>query len=255
MIHLKRFFHIVKKILCFVLFGLGGIILTFLVFPPILLFFRNQEKQERVLRKVIQLSFASFTRLMVITGVLNIDLHGFEELRTAESKIICANHPTLLDVVFLIGNVKNANCIVKSELWKNPFVKGVISRIYIPNSLGSEEMLKECGLSLEKGHNIILFPESSRTIKDKPLKFHRSASHLALASGYDILPVHIDVVWPSGLGKEDKLLSSPDNGIIDFVLSVREVLTISKYEKMERPIAARQLTNELMFIIFARESL
>jgi 1-acyl-sn-glycerol-3-phosphate acyltransferase len=35
--------------------------------------------------------------------------------------MIIANHPSLIDVVVLIGLVRDANCVVKQSLWHNPF--------------------------------------------------------------------------------------------------------------------------------------
>jgi hypothetical protein len=40
--------------------------------------------------------------------------------------MIIANHPSLIDVVFLIGLVRQANCVVKQSLWENPFTRGPV---------------------------------------------------------------------------------------------------------------------------------
>jgi len=49
-------------------------------------------------------------------------------------QLIIANHPTLVDIVFLISRVKQANCIVKQKLWHNPFMRGpILNAGYISN--------------------------------------------------------------------------------------------------------------------------
>ncbi len=53
-----------------------------------------------------------------------------------------ANHPTLIDVVVLIGLMEQANCVVKQALWSNPFTKGPVqSAGYILNA-GSEQFIQ-----------------------------------------------------------------------------------------------------------------
>lgn len=43
--------------------------------------------------------------------------------------LILANHPTLIDTVFLMAFVKHADCIVNNNLWRNPFTGGPVRSI------------------------------------------------------------------------------------------------------------------------------
>lgn len=74
--------------------------------------------------------------------------------------MIIANHPSLIDVVFLIGLVRQANCVVKKSLWENPFTRGPLrSTEYISND-GSMDMLDAAAESLQNGQTLIIFPEA-----------------------------------------------------------------------------------------------
>ena len=71
-------------------------------------------------------------------GVLTYSVEGAEKLGRPGQMII-ANHPSLIDVVFLIGLVRQANCVVKQSLWQNPFTRGPVRDAgYISND-GSAE--------------------------------------------------------------------------------------------------------------------
>ncbi|WP_245395071.1 hypothetical protein [methane-oxidizing endosymbiont of Gigantopelta aegis] len=44
-------------------------------------------------------------------------------------QLIVANHPTLIDIVFLISRIPYACCIVKDSLWHNPLC---VDRLSMP---------------------------------------------------------------------------------------------------------------------------
>jgi 1-acyl-sn-glycerol-3-phosphate acyltransferase len=240
--------HVGRKLFCFGIFGLGGLIVTSLVFPFILLLPANHKG--KAYRGTISFFFALFVAILKLTGTIRLETAGLEKLENRENCIVCANHPTLIDVVFLIALLPNAGCIVKAALWKNPFIARAVARTYIPNSLDSEETLEQWRTLLDGGGDLLLFPESSRTVDPKNIRFHRSAAHIALNGGYDLLPVTIDVTLPSGLGKKDELISSPEKGVIEYRLTVRDRIDVKEYVDLPRPLGARKLTNRLFESIF-----
>ncbi len=247
---IPKFVHIFSKLFCFLLFGLGGIINGTAVFPLIFLFVWDKRQRERIMRKTIQLNFFLFVKVMSLLKVIDINYHDLEPLRRISGKIICANHPTLLDVVLLMAFVPDANCIVKSALWKNIFIRKIIGTLYIPNSMSSDQTMEESCSSLRRGNNLILFPESTRTRSGQKIKFHRSAAQIAMFSSTDIQPVHIGTVWPSGLGKDDSLFSAPEKGIIEYSVNPKQILSVSGFDEMPRPLAARRITETLYKTIF-----
>lgn len=107
----------------FALFGAGGLCLRLLVFPLLACLPGSAEKHQRRARHTISKLFWFFIRLMQRAGVLTYSVEGAENLGRPGQMII-ANHPSLIDVVFLIGLVRQANCVVKQSLWQNPFTRG-----------------------------------------------------------------------------------------------------------------------------------
>ena len=104
--------------------------------------------------------------------------------------MIIANHPSLIDVVVLISLIPNAGCIVKRGVWRNPFMRSVVSMAgYIPNN-GADELLKDSAKVLARGNNLIIFPEGTRTVIGKDLNpFARGAANIALRVEADVLPI------------------------------------------------------------------
>jgi len=148
--------------LSFMLFGLGGLLLRVLVFPLLSLCVREPGSRMRAARAVIRLSFRAFVGVMRLLGVLRYEVRGLEKL-DREGQLILANHPTLIDTVFLIAFVRNADCIVKGGLWNNPFTRGPVRAAgYICNDRGPE-LVEDCIASLGAGGNLIVFPEGTRT--------------------------------------------------------------------------------------------
>jgi 1-acyl-sn-glycerol-3-phosphate acyltransferase len=129
-------------------------------------------------------------RLLVRTGVLTYEFNGLERLGRPHQMIV-ANHPSLLDVVFLLAHVRNANCIVKHSLARNLFTSGPICNAgYITND-ESVEMLERAAQVLRDGETLIVFPEGTRTPAHGIPQFHRGACAIALRGAQIITPVVI----------------------------------------------------------------
>lgn len=123
--------------LCFAIFGLGGLLLSVTALPLLALLSNGNEQQRQAqARRLVQLTFKWFIGVMKWTGVFNFDFKAIEKLRSVRGHVIIANHPCLIDVVALISFVPNPDCVVKSHLWKNPFMRGVIrSTGYLSNDV------------------------------------------------------------------------------------------------------------------------
>jgi 1-acyl-sn-glycerol-3-phosphate acyltransferase len=110
--------------------------------------------------------------------------------------LILANHPTLLDIVFLMAFVRRADCIVKSGLWRNPFMRGPVKAAgYIRNDHGVG-LLDACIAAIGRGENLVIFPEGTRTSSDGAIKLKRGAAHIAVRSACRVAPVLIRCAPP-----------------------------------------------------------
>lgn len=229
--------------MAFTLFGLGGLILRLIIFPLLNLRTRNQNTQQTRARKSIGWAFRQFILFMTKTGILNVDFQGAERLGRP-GQLIIANHPSLLDVVFLIGHVANANCIVKHGLFKNTFTRGPISEAgYISNDQ-SIDMLDRAAQVLHDGQTLIIFPEGSRTPKDGKPRFHRGACAIALRGAAVITPVIIEM-HPRSLTKGEPWYRIPPQRM-QYSIRVGEDIDPTLWRSQAPiPIAGRRLNEHL----------
>lgn len=176
---------------CFTLFGLGSLVLALTVLPLIRLWPGDNYQRDSRARKVVHYAFRYFVWQMDVLGCIHVELTGREQLRNTRSQLVIANHPSLIDVVILIACIPSCVCIVKQALWRHPFMGGVVRLSgYISNS-DPEGLLAQCQQSFDSGSSIVVFPEGTRTVDDKPLKFQRGAANIAVRCGVEVLPVSI----------------------------------------------------------------
>lgn len=185
-----RLWRIFATALAFACFGIGGLVLWLTVFPLQALLLRDSARRQRAARTVVQGAFRLFVGWMRLLGLICSEVLGAEKLQR-RGLLILANHPTLIDVAFLISLVPNASCVVKSTLATHPCTRGPVRATgYICNNPDSDLMLA-CAETLAAGSNLIIFPEGTRSLPGQALKMQRGAAQIALRGGLDITPVRI----------------------------------------------------------------
>lgn len=230
--------------LSFALFGIGGLLLRVIVFPLLALCVRAPEARRRAARATIRASFRAFVGIMRGLGVLRYEVRGLDKLER-RGQLILANHPTLIDTVFLIAFVPNADCIVKGALCNNPFTRGPVRAAgYICNDRGPA-LIDDCIASLRSGGNLIIFPEGTRTPRDGTPELKRGAANVAVRGARPITPVLIRCEPPT-LGKGDKWWHVPPRQA-HFRIEVGDDIGVDSYRSgaMSEVVAARRLTEYL----------
>ena len=173
--------RLIATALSFSLFGIGGVLLRVLIFPLLSLLPGDSLARRTRARAVVSKTFYLFVRFMYRSGVLTYEVEGIERLGQPGQMVI-ANHPSLIDVVFLIGLVRHANCVVKQSLWNNPFTRTPLRcSEYISND-GSMDMLDTAAEALKSGQTLIIFPEGTRTRPGQPPAPNWAKASAALAS-------------------------------------------------------------------------
>lgn len=191
----------------FAVFGIGGLLIGAFVFPLIHLLSMHREAARRRCQIVVRRCFAIFIWLMKSLGVLSYEWEHGERLNR-HGLLVVANHPSLIDVVFIISRMPNTLCVVKSSHWRNPFVMGVMHATgYIPNN-DPVRLVEDCVLALSRGFSLVIFPEGTRTASGGMLKLKRGAASIIAASGKAFTPVTITVA-PTTLTKEEKWYQVP----------------------------------------------
>ena len=234
----------------FVLFGLGGLVLRLFVLPLLGLLPGDATTRRRRARAAISKAFYLHVQFMYRSGVLTYDFDGAERLGRPGQMII-ANHPSLIDVVFLIGHIRDANCIVKQSLWHNPFTRGPVCRAQYISNNGSPDMLEKAADALREGQTLIVFPEGTRTKPGKPPVFHRGAAAIALRSARVVTPVFI-TVRPTTLTKAEPWYRIPARRVRVTLRVGQDIAPETFTADAPQPIASRRL-NEHLHRLFLME--
>lgn len=187
--------------LSFVAFGIGGLIISIFIFPLIFLFLRNPVTSQGTARRLIGYAFGAHIWMMKSMGVLSYTIKGMENAGMGQNQLIIANHPSLIDVVFLISLFSRADCVIKEAVRKNPFMRGVVVPARYISSDDPAVLLDSCVARLKAGGSLLLFPEGTRSVHGEPLNFKLGAASVAVRSEAEILPVVIRCSQPGFLAK------------------------------------------------------
>jgi 1-acyl-sn-glycerol-3-phosphate acyltransferase len=230
--------------LSFVTFGLGGTLLSLTLFPVLRLVSPDKAVAQRRINAALRRVMGLFIWFMKSLGLLTYELHGLDRL-VRPGQLIVANHPTLIDVVFMLWLTPDAGCVVKRALWRNPALRWpVIWAGYIPNSEGAE-LVQDCVRVFESGRSLLVFPEGTRSVPGKPLALKRGAAQIALASRADVLPVTIVCDVPF-LTRGSHWYRVPPRRP-HFTITVGQAIPAARYAPAgePNPLAARHLTSML----------
>lgn len=240
---LNKLWRIFATGLSFSIFGLGGIILPIVAVPALYLLPSSERQRERRAKLLIHYAFRSFLETMKFLGIMTYHVEDIEKLNRP-GQLILANHPTLVDIVFLIGFIKQADCVVKSSLGTNPFMRGSINVAnYIAND-SSEKVLELAEKSLKRGNSLIIFPEGTRTTQGKSLNMQRGAANIALRCEHPIVPVILNCT-PSTLTKELSWYQVPEKPF-HISLKLNPEMSIEEFQREpKKSLAARKLTRFL----------
>jgi 1-acyl-sn-glycerol-3-phosphate acyltransferase len=186
--------------IAFLIFGIGGLVGSLTLFPLIAVLPIDSQKRLRFGQRVVNRSFRFYIWIWSKLGIFTWEVDRLDELRKP-GQLIIANHPTLIDVVFLLSFIPEANCVVKRALFRNPFTWGVVSAgRYISNS-GGPELVDACAGVLASGNSLVIFPEGTRTTPGERSRIQRGTANIALRSGMPIRPVRINCS-PIALNKQ-----------------------------------------------------
>jgi 1-acyl-sn-glycerol-3-phosphate acyltransferase len=238
--------------LSFAVFGLAGLIMGLMLFPMMFVFIRDAGARQVAARNLVGGSFSAFIWLMKSLGVLSYRIQGAENVCSSRNQLIIANHPTLIDVVFLVSLFPQANCVIKVAVTKNLFMRSTVAAANYISYSEPQELLDSCIRSLESGGSLILFPEGTRSIRRQPLKFKQDAATVAIGSGAEILPIVIQCTPPTLVKHEPWYKIPPSRPFFSI-----QILTPISLEELvpsdHNPRQARRALNKTFLALFARK--
>lgn len=235
--------------LSFLLFGIGGVVVGMVLLPLVRVVPAAHEHKRRRARTVMRLALRLFVGVMHRLGVLTYEFRGRERLGRP-GQLILANHPSLIDVVFLLAFVPDAGCVVKAGLWRNPLTRGAVTLAEFIRNDSTAEMIMAAAGALHTRQPLIFFPEGTRTRPRRPLVFHRSGANIALRAAASVTPVYIRVA-PTTLTKAEPWHRIPPRRP-HFSLIVGPDIDLQAFQAAPLPIGSREL-NERLQALFEAE--
>lgn len=194
-VNANRIWRLVATGIGFAIFGIFGVLFKIILLPYTLRSTEGDLPRQIKARRLVGKSWYWFTRYLEKSGILEAEFEGFERLGRP-GQLILANHPSLLDVVFILSRVPEANCIVKAGLQNNPSMSSQIRACgYIPNT-EDLDFIDNIHAILQK-ECLLVFPEGTRTGWDGHVAFHRGAVSMGLRSAKIITPITIQMQPPN----------------------------------------------------------
>ena len=238
---INRAWRVFATGLSFFTFGLVGFILGVAVFPVVAMVVRNVRYRHRISREIIAWNFRLFIGIMRGLGLLRYELIGFENL-ARNGLLVIANHPSLIDTVFLLGFIRNSTCVVDDGLFRNSFtVRSMRAAGFIRNGNGTE-VLSECIEELDAGTNVLIFPEGTRTPLNGVIRLRRGVANIAVRTDRNLTPVTIRCT-PRTLIKGEKWWQVPERRP-HFSLQVQNDIAVNTFAAGDDApaLAVRRLT-------------
>ncbi|MEX1192670.1 MAG: MMPL family transporter [Brumimicrobium sp.] len=173
----------------FFYYGFGGVLyslfgIIFMAIVPV-----KKEVKEKWYRKVI----AKFLKSVMHSnyGIKKEVRNPYNE-EFKEPAIVIPNHSSFLDTLSM-GMIKMRFIfLVNDWVYNSPiFGKAVQLAGYYPVSSGIEGGEEKLIKMIEKGYNLIIFPEGTRSKTGDIGRFHKGAFHLAKKYNIDIVPLYI----------------------------------------------------------------
>lgn len=245
---LRTLWRVLRSAMGYLLFGALTAWVSFVVFP---LRLRSDGEEPRDLRaqRILQDYLAWYVTQLERMGVLTFSSVGVERLEGRGGVLIVANHPTLLDYVFVSALFPQLDSVVNSERADHPLLRTCVREArYVRNDTGTE-IVRECAARLAVGRNVLIFPEGTRSPLVGMREFQRGAARIALEAACDVQPVLITCDPPT-LRKGQKWYAVPETA---FRVEVRllepvssgPVLDSLRRGECSRSVAARRLTAEI----------
>lgn len=175
-------------VFAFGIFGIGALIVRYIVFPTQKLFIKSNECYKIKCLEILQKTWKFIIGLLKITKIIEV-YADIEKLKNIKNKIIVSSHPSFLDIVILISIIPHSTCLVANKIAKNPFFKGMVDLLFILE--GSENWENLAFEMMKNGINIIVFPMGSRHKNNETPKIRRGSALLALNSQKDITVLNI----------------------------------------------------------------
>ncbi|MGV3708138.1 MAG: lysophospholipid acyltransferase family protein [Gemmatimonas sp.] len=212
-----------------------------MLFPVMFFFVRDPGNRATRARLTIAWTFRRFIGIMHGLGLLTYELRGFDRL-SRRGLLVIANHPSLIDTVFLQGFVQNSTPVVNEELFRNRFTAKALRAAGFVRNDGGSNVMTDCMAALDAGLNVLIFPEGTRTPANGQVSLKRGVANIAVRGERNLTPIIIQCS-PRTLMKGQKWWQIPERPP-HFTLTVGDDIAVHAFRgDDESPaLAVRRLT-------------
>jgi 1-acyl-sn-glycerol-3-phosphate acyltransferase len=191
----------------------------------------------------VQYAFRAFVGVMSGLGGLSYRFTGTERLGRP-GQLVIANHPTLVDVVFIVAFTPAPACVVKSALFRNPFTRRVVQAAGYVSNAPTDLMIENADAALRAGDTLVMFPEGTRTRPGQPMSFQRGTAAVAVHAARSLTPVFIRCD-PPFLHKRQAWYQAPPRRP-HLTLEVGPDIDLESYRDRPAPRSSRALNEQLL---------
>lgn len=204
----------------FITFMLGGAVIGWFLLPFSRAGGRSRRAQHRRTQEVLFGGYRLFAWVVRALGLIDHRPPSLEGLPEGPY-VLVANHPSLLDVILLLGTFPGVVCLVKASWFRSPFIGPLLRQGgYLPGPSDDEEaedtggapVLERIVGALRAGVPVLVFPEGSRSPAGGLRRFKVGALLAAQRAGVPVVPVVIRV-WPPTLLKGQRWYEVPDRTV------------------------------------------
>jgi 1-acyl-sn-glycerol-3-phosphate acyltransferase len=194
--------------LAYLIFAIGALSSSLVAMP--LSFILPERVGRPAGQRLIHWLFAFFVWYLETTGLIVFDFRNTADLRRLRGGIIVANHPCLLDAVFLISKFPRVFCLSKAGLLSNLFLCGTARLAGYVDNRSHRQMVEACVRRLRAGETLLVFPEGTRTMAPGVNGFKMGFVLIAQLASAPIQTVFIKTESPY-LGKQWPFLAAPSS--------------------------------------------
>lgn len=234
-----RVFRGVLSLLFFVVFGLGGMCLSYLILP----FVWKRSLALKMVRGMWWIILKGFCA----TRLIRIDRSAFQaDIRGC---VILANHPSLIDVVILTVLLPRTFSVAKAALRRHPLIGVIVRRVFLHDDA---RLMEEAPALLAAGYNILIFPEGTRSPHPTTMHaWHRGGTQLALRTQSPIQPIALHYDYRL-LAKGQSLFDMGKKCVTIRLVSLPQMAALEERPQTYHALAVqwtRQMTSDVQALL------
>ncbi len=189
---MKKLISLIRSFLVlasFLIFGIGTIIMGYIIFPFNKLIHKSPQKLHKVYLSLINKSWYFFVRAMCFIRLIQLEIDDINKIRNIKNSIIVSTHPSFIDGVILMALIPNTTCFVAERLAKNKITKNIVNSICLVSHRPLEELENNTKKMTDEGFNILIFPMGIRHRKNEYPKIRKGAALIAMHCKKNIVPI------------------------------------------------------------------